>query len=115
MEVPSTPPIISLVASSQKSLETTLVDEELVPTTNDDQWGEEDDYGREYDWGHGHQGLGERGHTCQPHKANSGICISSTSTMEEEGSFVRYTLRMLLCMTCILDIVSILHAIILDK
>ena len=37
MEVPSTPPIISLVASSQKSLETTLVDEELVPTTNDDQ------------------------------------------------------------------------------
>ena len=115
MEVPSTPPIISLVASSWKSLATTLVDEELVPTTNDDQWGQEDDYDWEYGRGHGHQGLGERGHTCQPHKANSGICISSTSTMEEEGSFMRYTLRMLLYMTCILDIVSILHAIILDK
>ena len=49
------------------------------------------------------------------HRANGGTCISLTSTMEKEGFFMWYTLRMLLYMTCILDIVSILHVIILDK
>ncbi|KAL6331431.1 hypothetical protein AAG906_011369 [Vitis piasezkii] len=32
--------------------------------------------------------------TCQPYRANSGTCISWTSTKEEEDSFVWYTLRM---------------------
>ena len=36
------------------------------------------------------------GGTRQPHKANNGTCILWTSTTEEEDSFVRYTLRMLL-------------------
>ncbi|KAL6323289.1 hypothetical protein AAG906_029296 [Vitis piasezkii] len=31
-----------------------------------------------------------------PRRANSGACISWTSTTKEEGSFVQYTLRMCL-------------------
>ena len=61
-----------------------------------------------------HMGCGGGG-ICQPHRANNGICISWTSTTEKKGSFVQCTLRMLLHMTCILDIVSILHVIILGK
>ncbi|KAL6333351.1 hypothetical protein AAG906_028536 [Vitis piasezkii] len=37
MEVPSTPPVLPLVASSPPSIEATLVDEELVHIANDDQ------------------------------------------------------------------------------
>ena len=37
MEVPSTPPIVPLVASSPQSIEATLVDEKLVHKANDDQ------------------------------------------------------------------------------
>ena len=44
---------------------------------------------------------------------------SSLNDIEAEGFFMWYTLRMLsyiyIYMTCILDIVSILHVIILDK
>ena len=49
MEVPSTPPIVPLVASSPQSIEATLVDEKLVHITNDDQQGQKNDCGR----GHG--------------------------------------------------------------
>ncbi|RVW18005.1 hypothetical protein VitviT2T_030310 [Vitis vinifera] len=49
MEVPSTPPIVPLVASSPQSIEATLVDEKLVHITNDDQQGQKNDRGR----GHG--------------------------------------------------------------
>ena len=112
MEVPSTPPLVPLVASSPQLIKTTLVDEELVHISNDDQRRQrmivvED---MEETW----LSSSWRG-TYQPHKANSGTCISWTSMMEDEGSFVWYTLRMLLHMTCILDTVSILHIIILDK
>ena len=37
MEMPSTPPIVPLVASLPQSIEATLVDEELVHIANDDQ------------------------------------------------------------------------------
>ncbi|KAL6318266.1 hypothetical protein AAG906_035809 [Vitis piasezkii] len=37
MKVPSTPPVIPLVASSPQSIKATLVDEELVHIANDDQ------------------------------------------------------------------------------
>ncbi|KAL6343142.1 hypothetical protein AAG906_020931 [Vitis piasezkii] len=46
MEVPSTPPIVPLVASSPPSIEATLVDEELVHIANDDQQGQKTDSGR---------------------------------------------------------------------
>ena len=37
MEVPSTPPVVPLVASSPQLIEATLVDEEFVHIANDDQ------------------------------------------------------------------------------
>ena len=40
MEVPSTPPVVPLVASSPPSIEATLVHEELVHIANDDQQGQ---------------------------------------------------------------------------
>ena len=46
MEVPSTPPVVLLVASSPQPIETTLVDEELVHIANDDQRGQKNDRGR---------------------------------------------------------------------
>ena len=46
MEVPSTPPIVPLVASSPPSIEATLVDEELVHIANDDQQGQKTYRGR---------------------------------------------------------------------
>ncbi|KAL6315816.1 hypothetical protein AAG906_008202 [Vitis piasezkii] len=49
MEVPSTPPVIPLVASSPQSIEATLVDEELVHIAKDDQQGQKNDCHR----GHG--------------------------------------------------------------
>ena len=45
MEVPSTPPIVPLVASSPQSIEATLVDEKLVHITNDDQQRQKNDRG----------------------------------------------------------------------
>ena len=62
-----------------------MVDKELVPTTNDDKQGQVDYHGR----AHGRRcGQGRGGSICQPHRANGGTCISSISTMEEEGSFM---------------------------
>ena len=49
MEVPSTRPVIPLVASSPQSIEATLVDEELVHIVKDDQQGQKNDCRR----GHG--------------------------------------------------------------
>ena len=49
MEVPSTPPVIPLVASSPQSIEATLVDEELVHIVKDNQQGQKNDCRR----GHG--------------------------------------------------------------
>ncbi|KAL6343518.1 hypothetical protein AAG906_024883 [Vitis piasezkii] len=46
MEVPSTPPVVPLVASSPPSIEVILVDE-LVHIANDDQQGQKSDRGRE--------------------------------------------------------------------
>ena len=46
MEVPSTLPIVPLVASSPPSIEATLVDEELVHIANDDQQGQKTYRGR---------------------------------------------------------------------
>ncbi|RVW78077.1 hypothetical protein CK203_059654 [Vitis vinifera] len=43
MKVPSTPPVIPLVASSPQSIKATLVDEELVHVANDDQQGQKND------------------------------------------------------------------------
>ena len=45
MEVPSTPPVVPLVASSPPSIEAILVDE-LVHIANDDQQGQKNDRGR---------------------------------------------------------------------
>ncbi|RVX07531.1 Serine/threonine-protein phosphatase 7 long form-like [Vitis vinifera] len=55
MEVPSTPPVVPLVASSPPSIEATLVHEELVHIANDDQQGQKTNRGR----GHG-RGRGRR-------------------------------------------------------
>ena len=49
MEVPSTPPVVPLVASLPPSIEATLVDEKLVHIANDDQQGQKTNRGR----GHG--------------------------------------------------------------
>ena len=49
MEVPSTPPVVPLVASSPPSIEATLVDKELVHIANDDQQEQKIDRGQ----GHG--------------------------------------------------------------
>ena len=49
MEVPSTPPVVPLVASLPPSIEATLVHEELVHIANDDQQGQKTNRGR----GHG--------------------------------------------------------------
>ncbi|RVW94916.1 Serine/threonine-protein phosphatase 7 long form-like [Vitis vinifera] len=55
MEVPSTPPVVPLVASSPPSIEATLVHEELVHIANDNQQGQKTNRGR----GHG-RGRGRR-------------------------------------------------------
>ena len=57
MEVPSTPPVVPLVASSPPSIEATLVHEELVHIANDDQQGQKTNRGR----GHG-RGRGRGAH-----------------------------------------------------
>ena len=54
MEVPSTPPVVPLVASSPPSIEATLVDEKLVHIPNDDQQGQKTDRGQ----GHGRRAHG---------------------------------------------------------
>ena len=46
MEVPSTPPVVPLLASSPPSIEVILVDKELVYIANDDQQGQKTDRGR---------------------------------------------------------------------
>ena len=46
MEVPSTPPVVPLVASSPPSIEATLVHEELVHIANDDQQRQKTNRGR---------------------------------------------------------------------
>ena len=61
MEVPSTPPLVPLVASSPQLIKTTLVDEELVHIVNNDQQGQKNDRGREHGRGRG------RGHGFQAH------------------------------------------------
>ena len=53
MEVPSTPPVVPLVASSPPSLEATLVHEELVHIANDDQQGQKTNLGRGHGRGRG--------------------------------------------------------------
>ena len=55
VEVPSTPPVVPLVASSPQLIEATLIDEELIHIANDDQQGQKNDHGR----GHG-RGRGRR-------------------------------------------------------
>ena len=54
MEVPSTPPVVPLVASSPPLIEATLVDEELVHIANDDQQGQKTNRGRGHGQGRGH-------------------------------------------------------------
>ena len=49
MEVPSTPPVVPLVASSPPSIEATLVDDELVHIANDDQQGQKNDRSQGHD------------------------------------------------------------------
>ncbi|RVW93259.1 hypothetical protein CK203_022313 [Vitis vinifera] len=53
MEVPSTPPVVPLVASSPPSIEATLVHEELVHIENDDQQGQKTNRGRGHGLGRG--------------------------------------------------------------
>ncbi|RVW59591.1 hypothetical protein CK203_107427 [Vitis vinifera] len=55
MEVPSTPPVVPLVASLPPSIEATLVDEKLVHIANDDQQGQKTNRGR----GHGEDVVGD--------------------------------------------------------
>ena len=93
MEVPFIPLVVPLVASLPQPIKGTLVDEKLVHIANDDQRGQNNDRDRRRDRRHGLQAHFRWG---EPHKANSGTCILWTSTTEEEDSFVRYTLRMLL-------------------
>ena len=113
MEEPSTPPVVPLVASSPPSIKATLVDEELVHIANNDQQGQKTNHGR---------GRGRR----RGHGAHGGLHVSPIEPIVEhtyhgrpqqkrKAHFVWYTLRMLLHMTCILDTISILHIIILDK
>ena len=94
-----------------------MVHEELVHIENDDQQGQKTNRGR----GHG-RGCGRR----RGRGAHGGLHVSPIEPIVEhtyhgrpqqkrKAHFVWYTLRMLLHMTCILDTVSILHIIILDK
>ena len=53
MEVPSTLFVVPLVVSLPQPLEATLVEKELVPTTNDDKQGQVDYYGRAHGRRHG--------------------------------------------------------------
>ena len=58
VEVPSIPPIVPLFASSPLSIEATLVDEELVHITNDNQRGQKNDRGRGRSRRHGRRAHG---------------------------------------------------------
>ena len=53
VEVPSIPLVVLFVASLPQSIEVTLVDEELVHIKNDDQRGQNNDYGWGRDRKHG--------------------------------------------------------------
>ena len=71
MEVPSTPPVVLLVASSPPSIEAILVDE-LVHIANDDQQGQKNDRGR---------GRGRR----RGHGANGGLHVSLIEPIVEHA------------------------------
>ena len=58
MEVPSIPPIVPLFASSPLPIEATLVDEELVHITNDNQRGQKNGRGRGRGRRHGRRAHG---------------------------------------------------------
>ncbi|RVW33626.1 Serine/threonine-protein phosphatase 7 long form-like [Vitis vinifera] len=76
MEVPSTPPVVPLVASSPPSIEATLVHEELVHIANDDQQGKKTNRGR----GHG-RGRGRR----RGRGAHEGLHVSPIEPIVEHA------------------------------
>ncbi|KAL6342251.1 hypothetical protein AAG906_006874 [Vitis piasezkii] len=76
MEVPSTPPVVPLVASSPPSIEATLVHEELVHIANDDQQGQKTNRGR----GHG-RGRGRR----RGRGAHGGLHVSPIEPLLEHA------------------------------
>ena len=76
MEVPSTPPVIPLVASSPQSIEATLVDEELVHIANDDLQGQKNDCRRGHGWGRSRR----RGH-----RAHGGVHVSPIEPIVEHA------------------------------
>ncbi|RVW83520.1 hypothetical protein CK203_054201 [Vitis vinifera] len=76
MEVPSTPPVVPLVASSPPSIEATLVHEELVHIANDDQQGQKTNRGR----GHG-RGRGRR----RGRGAHGGLHVSPIEPLVEHA------------------------------
>ncbi|RVW25042.1 Serine/threonine-protein phosphatase 7 long form-like [Vitis vinifera] len=76
MEVPSTPPVVPLVASSPPSIEATLVHEELVHIANDDQQGQKTNCGR----GHG-RGRGRR----RGRGAHGGLHVSPIEPIVEHA------------------------------
>ncbi|KAL6320844.1 hypothetical protein AAG906_008844 [Vitis piasezkii] len=76
MEVPSTPPVVPLVASSPPSIEATLVHEKLVHIANDDQQGQKTNRGR----GHG-RGRGRR----RGRGAHGGLHVSPIEPIVEHA------------------------------
>ena len=80
MEVPSTPPVVPLVASSPPSLEATLVHEELVHIANDDQQGQKTNRGRGHGRGHG-RGRGRR----RGRGAHGGLHVSPIEPLVEHA------------------------------
>ena len=108
VEVPFTSPGVPLVTSSPQPLEAMSNAKESVSIANVNKGRQNDDHGR----GHGRR-CGRRYGHCEHERVHASpiepmVGHHGLSVQKKEGSFVWYSSRMLLHLTCISDIFSIL-------